>query len=196
MYISLGGNCAISYHLRKNKNHYRLPFDWSKINLKQLKLVLNNNFKNYADIKIHKYSENHDSYILKNDYNIQFAHEVQNKYTLEEFNKKLIKRINRFNHILENTHDEIKFVRFETSPYKDGYFAEFIELLNIIHEKKLKSCNIHFKLILHISYYDKLDFYNNKIKIKLNKFRIETYFYNEFSEDWKYPKIQWYTILK
>jgi len=42
----------------------------------------------------------------------------------------------------------------------------------------------------------KLNFYDNEVKIKLNKFRIETYFYNDFSSDWKYPNINWHGILK
>ena len=41
-----------------------------------------------------------------------------------------------------------------------------------------------------------MDFYNNDTKIKLNKYRIETYFFDEFSDDWKYPNVNWYSILK
>ena len=40
MYISLGSSCAVSNKIRKQKNHYTLPFDWTKINLTQLKEVL------------------------------------------------------------------------------------------------------------------------------------------------------------
>ena len=196
MYISLGGTCAVSNQIKNQKHHKTLPFDWTKITLGQLKLVLKNDFKNYTDIIIHKYSDNHNSYILKNNYNIRFAHEVEKKYTLNEFKKKLENRILKFNKILSETKDEIKFIRFETAPYKQNYFTEFIELLNIIHKKKKKSCNIHIKLILHKSYYDKLDFFHNKIKINLNLYTIKTYFYDDFSQDWKYPNINWYGILK
>lgn len=195
MYISLGGSCAISNIIRKQDNHQTLPFDWTKITLKQLKDVLKNNFKDYSNIEIFKYSDNHDSYILKNNYNIQFAHEVQNKYSLDEFKQKLDNRITKFNKILSETEDEIKFIRFETSPYKNNYFAEFIELLNIIHEKKNKKCNINIKLILHKSYDNKIDFFHNKIKIHLNLYTIKIYYYNDFSEDWKYPNINWNSLF-
>ena len=67
---------------------------------------------------------------------------------------------------------------------------------DIIHENKNENCNVNIKLILHKSYEDTLNFYDNEVKIKLNKFRIETYFYNDFSSDWKYPNINWHGILK
>ena len=59
MIISLGGSCAVSHQIRKQKNNYTLPFDWTRISLKQLTLTLQNNFKNYSNVIIHKYSENH-----------------------------------------------------------------------------------------------------------------------------------------
>ena len=194
MIISLGGSCAVSHQIRKQKNNYTLPFDWTRISLKQLTLTLQNNFKNYSNVIIHKYSENHKSYILKNYYNVQFSHEVKKKYTISEFNKKLNNRIKKFNKILEDTNDEINFVRFETSPYYANYFSDFIELLNIIHIIKNKNCNINIKLILHKSYLNKLDFCNNKIKINLNNIKI--YYYDDFNINWKYPNIKWTEILK
>ena len=57
MYISLGGSCAVSNIIRKQDNHKTLPFDWTKITLKQLKDVLKNNFKDYSNIEIFKYSD-------------------------------------------------------------------------------------------------------------------------------------------
>ena len=194
MYISLGASCAVSNYLKRSDNHNTLPFDWARINIKQLILVLTNDFKSYNNIKIHKYSENHKSYILKNNYNIQFAHEVLNKYNLDEFKNKLNQRILKFNEILNNRNDEIKFIRFEFSPYRDGYFNEFYKLLNIINNKKKNNCKIYIKLILHKSYKDK-DYFNNT-KNKLNKVHIETQFFDEFSNDWKYPNINWCDLLK
>ena len=196
MYISLGASCAVSNYLKKFTHNQTLPFDWTKINIKQLNLVLKNDFKDYNSVKIYKYSTNHDSLILKNDYNVQFAHEIMNKYQLDEFKNKLNNRILKFNQILKESCDEIKFIRFEFSPYKKNYFNDFVKLLNTINNSKIESCNIIIKLILHHSYRDKMDFYNNDTKIKLNKYRIETYFFDEFSDDWKYPNINWYSILK
>jgi|TARA_B100000497_G_scaffold123701_1_gene156816 hypothetical protein len=196
MYVSLGASCAVSNYLKTFTKQQTLPFDWTRINITQLNLVLSSNFKEYSDIRVIKYSKNHESYVLKNNYNIQFAHEILNKYELNEFKIKLEKRIIKFYEILNNSVDELNFIRFEFSPYKKGYFNEFIKLLNIIHENKNENCNVNIKLILHKSYEDKLNFYDNEVKIKLNKFRIETYFYNDFSSDWKYPNINWHGILK
>ena len=37
MYISLGGNCSITYQLNKYKlRNFLSPFDWSKITINQL----------------------------------------------------------------------------------------------------------------------------------------------------------------
>lgn len=196
MYVSLGASCAVSNYLKKFTHNQTLPFDWTKINIKQLNLVLKNDFKDYDNLEIYKYSNNHESYILKNGYNIQFAHEILNKYQLEEFKIKLKNRIVKFNKILRENTEEIKFIRFEFSPYKKNYFNEFIKLLNIIDDNKQKNCNIIFKLILHTSYKEKMELYNNETKIKLNKYRIETYFFDDYSDDWKYPNINWYSILK
>ena len=83
IFISLGGNCSVAYHL----NDFALrdeayPFDWCDIKINQLIKVLDDNFKDYNNLKIKKLSENHlnekekSTYILNNDYNIKFAHEV------------------------------------------------------------------------------------------------------------------------
>ena len=92
MYVSLGALCCIKL-FKKFTHNQTLPFDWTKINIKQLNLVLKNDFKDYDNLEIYKYGNNHESYILKNDYNIQFAHEILNKYQLEEFKIKLKNRI-------------------------------------------------------------------------------------------------------
>ena len=75
-----------------------------------------------------------------------------------------------------------------------SYFNEFCKLLNIINNKKKKNCKIYIKLILHKSYKDK-DYFNYT-KNKLNKVHIETQFFDEFSNDWKYPNINWCDLLK
>ncbi len=195
MYISLGASCAVSNYLKTFTKQETLPFDWTKITITQLNFVLSNSFKEYSNIRIVKYSKNHKSYVLKNNYNIQFAHEILNKYELNEFKIKLDKRIIKFYEIL-NTKNELNFIRFELSPYKKGYFNKFIKLLNIIDKNKNESCNVNIKLILHKSFQNAMNLYNNEVKIKLKKFKIETYFYDNFSSDWKYQNINWYSILK
>ena len=72
--ISLGGNCSITYQLNKyNLREKAYPFDWCKISINQLLNVLENNFDNYVDtLTIKKYSENHNSNLISNIYNIQY----------------------------------------------------------------------------------------------------------------------------
>ena len=60
MFISLGGNCSIAYQLNKfDLRTHAYPFDWCKINSKQLLQVLKSNFKNYHILEFKKYSDNH-----------------------------------------------------------------------------------------------------------------------------------------
>jgi len=67
VYISLGCSCATAYQLNKlevRKKSY--PFDWCKVSIKQLNLILENNFKYFNKVNIKKWSENHSSYLLEN----------------------------------------------------------------------------------------------------------------------------------
>ena len=58
--ISLGGNCAPTYHLeRLGIRTCAYPFDWAKVNLNQLIQVLENDFAGYSDIVSSKYSDPH-----------------------------------------------------------------------------------------------------------------------------------------
>ena len=56
MYVSLGASCAVSNYFKTFTKQQTLPFDWTKINIKQLNLVLKNDFKDYNSIKIYKSS--------------------------------------------------------------------------------------------------------------------------------------------
>ena len=58
--VSLGGNCAVSYQLKKYGYRYSsYPFDWCKMNLDQLNKVLENDFQDFNNVSIYKFSENH-----------------------------------------------------------------------------------------------------------------------------------------
>ena len=128
--ISLGSNCSITYQLNKyNLRLQSFPFDWSKITIKQLNKVLEMNFHDYENIFIKKFSENHDSsYIVSNKYNIIFAHEIFDKYNIEEFKKVLVKRINNF----INNKSFIKFVRIELQPITKSYLDELNKLILLL----------------------------------------------------------------
>lgn len=176
-FISLGSNCSIAYHLNNLKlRTIAYPFDWCNINYNQLVLVLENNFLGYDDIVIKKFSENHfllninnkNSYILKNDYNITFAHEVENNtnYDINNFKSKLLRRIERFKKL-----NNIIFIRIE----KDN-ITNYDKLINI-----LDKYFTNYKIIL-IS--------NNNI----NHHKIINYKLPKFI-NWKYNNFHFHNII-
>lgn len=144
-YISLGGNCAVAYQLNKFKLYNKsYPFDWCNIKLHQLIEVIENNFKNFEDISIEKKSDNHkcfktnDNYslILKNKYNIKFAHELLNDGNIILFKQKILRRIERFNNLKFPI-----FVRLELFNKSKEYLEKnYQKLLKIL---KLKFDNFH-----------------------------------------------------
>jgi len=184
MIISLGSNCSISFHKNNINNNTTLPFDWCKINITQLIKVLQNNFNNYHNLYIYKYSSNHNSYIIKNDYNVKFAHELLNKYDLNNFKNKLEERISKFNDILLNNKTKIIFVRIELNKYKKSYNLNLIKLYNIL--KSLYK-DFELRLILHKSY-------QNSINISTLT-NIKIFYFNNFDNNWRYPLLNWKSIL-
>ena len=191
-FISLGGNCAIAYQLKRLELRDKsYPFDWCKMSINKLNKVLENNFENFSDIKIFKFSKNHllenddllndnGSYIVKNRYNISFAHELKtdNEKELKKFKKTLERRIKRFKKL--NT-DNLTFVILNLeNKQNDNLNAEILT-------KNLKIYFSNFKLIYigpNISIkYDK----NNKIKyikLDINKW-----------VDWQYSNLDWNDIF-
>jgi len=181
--ISLGGNCSVAFQLRKlDLYNNSFPFDWCKLNLKKLLKVLENNFENFENIEFKKKSSNHkiidkelteiDSLIFRNNYGIEFAHEICNKYEIDEFKKKIISRIEKFKN-LENP----IFIRLETENLSDEKMKLYEKL-----EFLLKKYFDNFKIIL-IS--------KKKYESNITKW-IEL---KEFSDDWKYPELDWNEIL-
>lgn len=212
-FIPLGGNCSVSYNLNKLKlRSVSYPFDWSSINLSNLVNVITNDFHKFDEIELVKYSENHNSYIVKNNY-CKFAHEVlyspdnkphaENsiedilyrnislKLSFENFKQKLQKRIFLFKQILDNK-DEFKiFVRLETFNYKNNeiYTNYILDLINYLEfNKKLK-----FKFIL-ISKINPLSFSNSiLLKNRLIWKNFDNYF--QIFTDWRFTHKFWKDIL-
>lgn len=183
-YVSLGGNCAVAFQLDKfNKSHKRYPFDWCNMTLHQLIDVLNNNFHNFEDINVVKKSLNHvcfktnDDYslILKNKYNIKFAHELLNDDNIIEFKQKIKRRIERFNNLKCPI-----FIRLELFNKSKEYLEKNYEKLL----KVLKSRFDNFYMII-IS--------NKEIEI-IDKHVIFHKFEN-YDNDWKYDNLDWKMIL-
>ncbi|ADO67377.1 putative cysteine protease [Cafeteria roenbergensis virus] len=185
-YISLGGNCAVAYQLQQRGYTIRYPFDWCNISITQLNNVLEKNFTDFSIIKIHKLSPSHpnfntlesSSYILKNSYNIKFAHEISNKYKIEDFQKKLFNRINKFHKIIKPT-----FIRLETKNISNSSF--------VFHYKKLLN---------NLSKY--FEEFNLIIISKNTKFEIDPKYsvtfikLEAFTEDWKFNTINWSKIIE
>ena len=180
-FISIGNNCACAYQLHNlNLRYNSFPFDWAKMNIKKLNKVLSNKFKNFSNLNIFKFSENHlykfinnyGTYILKNDYNIQFAHEYLNQYEL---------------HILKNKFD----IRISKFKMIKNQFSIFV-LLNL--EKNID--NEMDKLINNLQYYSNnfKILYISNYQIKKNNYVIPYYIDNQWS-DWQFDHLDWYDII-
>jgi hypothetical protein len=191
-FISLGTTCAVAYQLNKLGLRYEsYPFDWTKTDLKKINNVLENNFELFNNVNVQKFSFNHQyadtidsnkeigSYILKNDYNISFAHEVLENTKLsnniESFKNKLEHRINKFK---SHKNDYIIFTIINMYKLKQN---ELTRLNN-----NLKQYFNNFK-ILYISDEDpnNEDLIQNVIWINVNVQYI----------DWKYTNFNWSTEI-
>ncbi len=173
--ISLGGNCSVTYQLNKYKLREKAyPFDWCKISINQLLHVLENNFDNYINtLTIKKYSENHDSYLISNIYNVQYAHEVIDT-NLDKFKESLQNRIERFQNL-----DNVTFIRIELDTVNE---SEYIIKIEKLIELLSKYAN---NFIINLVLKNKINFNNNRVKV---------YYYNEFI-DWQMNNVDWNNII-
>ena len=186
-YISLGGNCSVTYQLKKfNLKKESYPFDWSKITINQLIIVLENNFFDYhTTIEIKKMSLQHldkdnfinSTYLLNNKYNIGFAHELINLNQIDDFKEKIKRRIERFC----NINDNVIFIRIELSKLSDSYKFKIIKLCDL-----LKKYVNDFKLIIII---------NKQYNFKIDIPNIIIYYYDDFYDNWQMNNIQWQKIF-
>jgi hypothetical protein len=208
MYISLGGNCSITYQLNKynlrneachseklSNTLYYCPFDWAKIKINQLINVLENNFDNYAEsLQIKRYSDSHQSYIITNDYSIQFAHEVVNideinslnsLKELNDFKDKIKRRITRFQNLSSNYDDKITFIRIELDIPKSNYINNIIKLVKLI---KNYYSNFVLKILIETNSYNTI--FQEKLEY------VEFIKFDSYSEDWKMDHINWSSVFE
>lgn len=185
-FISLGGNCSISYQLKKyGLKNESYPFDWSKTSINQIISVLENNFIDYEIIEIKKKSNLHThknnisnfTYLVFNKYNITFAHEIICEKQIDHFKESILRRIYRFKNINEN----VTFIRIELCKINETYDEKIIKLYNL-----LKKYVNNFKLIIII---------NCCYKSKINNKDINIFYYQDFSEDWQMNNIDWNKVL-
>lgn len=189
-YISLGSNCSVAFQLKKRElKNECYPFDWCKISILQLVKVLNNNFDDYSEsLIIKKISQKHlslfndYSLVLKNKYNIEFAHEVVNESDFNNFKDKINIRINNFKEICNSVSiDKIIFIRIELKPIKliyKEYIIKLVELLNRL------STNYILRLII-----------NTNIEFSDLPTNVQIYKFNEFVNDWQMNNINWDAII-
>jgi len=189
MYISLGGNCSITYQLNKyNLRNEACPLDWAKIKINQLINILENNFNNYAEsLQIKEYSDSHQSYIITNHYSVQFAHELVNidkSDELNDFKDKIKKRIIRFKNLSNNLINKIIFIRIELQPIKSNYIDNIIKLVKLIRNY---CSNFILKILIETNSYNTI--FQEKLEC------VEFIKFDSYSEDWKMDHINWEKIF-
>jgi len=172
--ISLGGDCSVCYQLNKlglrNKSY---PFDWCKMSLNNLINIMENDFKDFERVELKRYSQNHKSYILKNDY-VEFAHEVLEKNKIDNFSQRLKIRVERFKRLKNPV-----FINIENKIIKNKamYKSKWLKLI-----KLLRLYFNNFKIILLSNINPEID----EIRFK---------YYGEKTEDWKKDNINWREII-
>ena len=180
MFISLGSNCAITYQLNKyNLRKISFLFDWCKININSLIDVFENNFHDYTKLEIIKLSDNFlnkedkPTLVLTNKYNVKFAHEILEKYQLNDFSLKLNQRIDN---LLSATN--ITFIRLEISPINDTYINKInklVKLLDNLYDNYQIILILYKKIIIHP--------------------KVICYSFDEFSNDWKMNHLDWHLFF-
>lgn len=175
--VPLGENCSIAYNLKElNLRNKSYPFDWCKMSINQLNKVLMNDFKDFSNITIKKFSENHviikehgskqnqGSYLLTNKYNITFAHEdVLSLYLSKQ---KLERRIIRF----KNLRNLYPIFIMGTSKVTPNLNLN----IKILKENLKKYCGTKFKL--RVVKFENLGEWN--------------------CDSWKYSHLDWNKIFK
>jgi hypothetical protein len=194
--MSLGSNCCITWWIRYYKlSEYALPFDWSAFTIQNLIDVLENNFDNFHEsLNIYCISDKHHilnldtdinlekkpSAIIKNKYNFRFAHEVLKTDELDKFKISISNRIDRYIELCKTNKETITYVRIELKKITESYIKHLHKLI-----KLLDSFNENYiiKLIIH------------EKSIPFNISKIQIFYFQEFSSDWKMSELNWKTIL-
>lgn len=164
-FVPLGGNCAVTHHLKKTGlRNTAYIFDWCEIKMNQVVSAFEKNFEDFSNVRIVKFSENHqNTFIIKNGYG-KFAHEVMNEIDIDKFREKLKQRISRTIAVKNPI-----FVRLETFSYNQQVYIEYwkklIKILDELYDE--------YKIIL-------ISQINPRMK------KVEWVKLSNFSSDWKY----------
>lgn len=147
VYISIGSDCAVAYHLRKlNLVDAAYPFDWIKCDsIKSICETLDNDFSNFFEnYTIKHQSDNFDNFdeggkslvkiILKNKMILPHeAHEME--FNFDSYKEKYKRRIGRFKNIIRDESIKKIFVRADNSPNDSDKvkLKESLEKFGAIH---------------------------------------------------------------
>lgn len=212
-YISLGGNCSVAYQLHKrNLRHNGYPFDWSKSTMTQLLSVLDDQCKEYvSSLEISTFSNSHPyikifsskdnsllsqtgTYKCKNKYGITMSHELVKQDDFTTLKEKLSKRVERFYNLdthLDYPINTIVYIRIELKVVSLCTYSQYIERLFKHLDILSKGKSYKLKLILYKA--------NTEMSIALNKYikkdKLELYYYECFTPDWKMDNVNWDKIL-
>lgn len=177
MFIPLG-NCSIAFQLNKfNLRTISLPFDWIDSKLDFILDAINNDFIDFHILSIIKFSHNHNSLLLKNKYNIKFAHMISQPQQILLLQNKLLNRITKFKSIKSPV-----FIRMEHKKINNNYI---ITLNNLIDSLYTIFNDFSFILIIH-----------NKYTIHTHHKNITIFYFSQFSQDWKRNDIDWLSIFQ
>lgn len=158
VYISLGCDCAVAYHLRLlNLVDQSFPFDWNSTNKIEMILeTLNNKFSNFFEYEIKDQSSNFDNSNINVKSLIRlitvnkiiFPHEsVGDVLDKELFKEKYTRRIKRFEDIVKNENIFKIFIRTDNKKLTDDKKDKLIESLDRFGAK-----NYEIKFISYDSY--------------------------------------------
>lgn len=139
VYISLGDNCAVAYHLSQlGLRQTAFPFDWMlSPKLCEIVNLIDNNFDdlfNVEHLEFKNYSDNFpyiegDNWVEEKSttrrvrnkkYKVDFVHDFHNTdaCNIEEVCQKYTRRIERFYNLMRNSHIVKKIYRI--SPSREG----------------------------------------------------------------------------
>jgi len=122
IYISLGGDCAVAYQLRKlNLQNKAYPFDWIRSNrIEMITDTLQNNFSNFFEYTLKEGSDNFINFEsnltskihLKLKNGMILPHESKGfEFDRIEYEEKYKRRIERFNKVVSDKNIKKIFVR-------------------------------------------------------------------------------------
>lgn len=200
-YISLGGDCQVATHLRKNNlRREAYPFDWVYVkDLETIVTILEENFCHWLDPL---YLDNWGPYVHNHYYFARFAHDfpVDDSGTivpnfldfLSEAQKKYSRRIDRLYNVLASK-EKVIFIRTYATPHAANLFVTYI---------KHKFPNLKFVLVVingkvNISYQnDNADIYDYDWNIEnvVNIFINDADGFEEHPDWWSNKS--WKKILK